>query len=590
VVIEAEDYNFQSGSSLENSVLYPEGALGVADSFIGQVGTVDVDYHDTRGDYSDAPYRPEDHVRMQHTLDLPRQKYTDAGGAASFIYDYDVGDVAAGEWLNYTRTFPAGNYEVYFRESLVNAPLAKTELQEVTSDPTTGDQTTTTVGTFLLPSTGYQYRNIPLTDAAGQSKVVLSLSGKKTYRVAQVDGDPADGGIFQNYLVFVPTTASAVQRATISSLSPANGLSIETLTPSINVTIQNRDTTVKTNSIKLYVNNALANAQISGTANGATVSYALSPLPASGSQVNARLEFTDSENVIQTNEWSFTITYKSLNVANRVNGTGAIRGMNYRLVQAPPEGGLLENSLNRAEAQLAANSAIPKVVDTNTVVQVLNLSQDGLDAGAIPGDILAPGLEPEVYGDDNFTVEITTYLELTAGVHRFGMNCDDGYKISVGATLNDLNASPIAFHNGGPANETFDFLAPQAGLYPFRVVWYERGGGAQAEWTSVDLQSGAKTLINDPGTAGAIQQASAGGGVVKAYTSFTPIAATLVVESSGSVNTGYAQDNSAVIDTANKKITIPMASGNRFYRLNGSVASRIAGTQISGNSLVLTYE
>jgi hypothetical protein len=107
----------------------------------------------------------------------------------------------------------------------------------------------------------------------------------------------------------------------------------------------------------------------------------------------------------------------------------------------------------------------------------------------------------------------------------------------------------------------------------------------------VDLQTGAKTLINDPGTAGGLQQASAGGGsVVKAYTTFTPIAATLVVESSGSVNAGYAQDNSAVIDTANKKITIPMASGNRFYRLNGSVASRIAGTQISGNSLVLTYE
>jgi len=384
VVIEAEDYNFQSGSSLDNPVLYGEGSLGVEDSFIGQVGTVDVDYHDTRGDYSDAPYRPEDHVRMQHTLDLPRQKYTDAGGAASSIFDYDVGDIAAGEWLNYTRTFPAANYEVYFRESLVNAPLAKTELQEVTSDPTTGDQTTRTVGTFLLPSTGYQYRNIPLTDAAGQNKVVLSLSGKKTYRVAQVDGDPADGGIFQNYLVFVPTTASAVQRATISSLNPANGLSIETLTPSINVTIQNRDTTVKTNSIKLYVNNALADAQISGTANDATVSYALSPLPTSGSQVNARLEFTDSENVTQTNEWSFTITYKSLNVGNRVNGTGAIRGMNYRMVQAPPEGGALENSLNRAEAQLAANSTIPRVVDTNTVVQVLNLSQNGLDAGEIP--------------------------------------------------------------------------------------------------------------------------------------------------------------------------------------------------------------
>jgi hypothetical protein len=591
VVIESEDYNFQKGISLDDPVLYAEGTSGVADSFIGQVGEPDVDYHDTRTDLRDAPYRPEDHVRMQHTLDLPRQKYIDAGGAAALVFDYDVADIATGEWLNYTRNFPAGNYEVYLREALVNGALAKAELQEVTSDPASGNQSTRTVGTFILPTTGYQYRNIPLTDAAGQNKSVLNLSGKKTYRIFQVDGDPADGGIFQNYLVFVPTTASGTQRATISSLSPANGTSIETLTPTISVTIQNRDTSVNTNTIKLYVSGLIVSPQISATTTDANLTYPLSPLPASGSTVTARIEFTDNENVTQTNEWSFTITYKTVDLANRVAGTGATRGMNYHMVQATFDVQPLENSLTRAEAQLAPNSTIPRAIDTNLVVQVVNFSQSEGDAGAIPGDILVPGLDPSTTGDDDFAVEVNAYLELTAGVHRFSMNCDDGYKISVGASLNDRNAPPLAFHNGGPANETFDFLVPQAGLYPVRLVWYERGGGAQAEWASVDLETGAKTLINDPDIQGAsLKQSASGSSVVKAYITFTPIAATLIVESSITVSGGYAQDNSAVFDTANKKITLPLPSADRFFRLSGTVTSHITGTQISGNSLILTYE
>jgi hypothetical protein len=102
-------------------------------------------------------------------------------------------------------------------------------------------------------------------------------------------------------------------------------------------------------------------------------------------------------------------------------------------------------------------------------------------------------------------------LDLPAGLFRFGVRCDDGYKIVSGTATNDLSTPPLAFHNGGPADETFDFVVSQAGLYPFRMVWYERGGSAFVEWFSVDRLTNTRTLINDPSSTVA----------VKAFTSVT---------------------------------------------------------------------
>ena len=44
------------------------------------------------------------------------------------------------------------------------------------------------------------------------------------------------------------------------------------------------------------------------------------------------------------------------------------------------------------------------------------------------------------------------------------------------------------------------------------------------------------------------------------------------------------------IDTANKKITIPLPTSNRFYRLKGSTQSHIVSSQVSAGNLVLVFE
>jgi hypothetical protein len=505
-LIEIEDYNFGAGQFIDDPVVVPEGNGG-ATAYNLKVGGADIDYHDTRTDFRDVPYRPDDNVRMQHSLDLLRQKFTAAGGAAANVFDYDVGDVASGEFMNYTRTFAAGTYEIYLRQAYVNLAQGEAVLERVTGDRTQPNPTTQILGSFLGVRSGYAYRNIPLTDGLGANRIKVRLSGVETIRLRQVTAEPVDGSIFQNYLVLVPVADAGVQRATVTAVSPAQGATVDTVTPVLSVTIQNRDTLVQTNTISLLYNGAPVAPVMTSDASGAVVTYAIAPLPAPGTLSAARIVFSDSDGVSQTNDWTFTITYRALDPVNRNPGTGGPAGFNVRVVQAP-QGSNLENSLQRAEEQLSPNSTIPKFYETNVVEQVINQAQDDRNSGFFPGETLVPGLDDVANGTDDFAVEIRAWLDLSAGVHRFGVVTDDGYQISSGASPAD-KTPVLAFHNGGPADETFDFVVTQAGLYPFRMIWYERGGNAYSEWSAVDVNTGDRALINDLAAAG----------VVKAYTS-----------------------------------------------------------------------
>lgn len=202
-VIEIEDYNFDAGDFVDSPVLVAEGGGPVEGTYNGQYGELNIDYFDTRTTLADVPYRYADYVRMQRSLDFQRAKFLAAGGAEQEIYDYAVGDFQPGEWMNYTRTFPAGTYQVYLRQSQVNFASYAAVLEEVTSNPREPDQTTSALGTFRGTLTGFQFGNIPLTNTAGTALQPLSLSGVKTLRLRQTGTVPGDGSVAQNYLIFI---------------------------------------------------------------------------------------------------------------------------------------------------------------------------------------------------------------------------------------------------------------------------------------------------------------------------------------------------------------------------------------------------
>jgi hypothetical protein len=371
-------------------------------------------------------------------------------------------------------------------------------------------------------------------------------------------------------------------RPLVTSLSPRNGAVVATFNPVITIYIRNRETTVNMDSIRLELNGETLSPDIVPDFDGVSITNVV-PLPPPDVLNTARLIFADQEGVWQTNVWTFTITYKALDPANRRPGPGSQRGFAARMVQAPA-GSNLENNLTRAEAQLAPNSPYAVFIDTNTTVPLVNFSQDPPPATSVPyfgNDISVPGLYDATgqsfgNGTDDFTMELLAYLELEAGIYKFGVRTDDGYKISSGSVLRDLVAAPLAGRSG-TADESFEFLVSQPGLYPFRMIWYERGGSAHAEWFSVDRTTGDRTLINDPGSPTAIK-------------AWLVAPGPLFLQSSATVAGPYADDFTAAIDTVARQITVPMNGSTQFYRLRSDTGLRITGIQRSGDNMVLTYE
>jgi hypothetical protein len=153
------------------------------------------------------------------------------------------------------------------------------------------------------------------------------------------------------------------------------------------------------------------------------------------------------------------------------------------------------------------------------------------------------------------------------------VNTDDGFKLTFGSSLTDQTTAPIAFRSGGTAEQTFDVYVPAAGLYPMRLVWYEQTGLAYAEFASVNPTTGARTLINDPNVPASI----------KAYTTIT--APEMVVESSATVDSGYTVDPNAVFSFGSGRFTVPLTTGNRFFRVRGPDATRLQNVVILGNNI-----
>lgn len=219
VVIEAEDYNYQSGQYQNNP---PVSGFtfdfvqirGNGEGYLDLIGTPGVDYFD----YSDqagggiAPeYRLEDNVGTQigameiepslfNQNDWTRTKYF-----VEDLEEHQVRRTEGGEWLNYTRDFPEGNYAVYLRAA--SRAEQTVLLDKVVGSASVENQATESIGQFNLPNDGLNiwYRFTQLVDGNGQP-VVVSLSGKETVRLT-IGGEREDRTKYTavlNYLVFAP--------------------------------------------------------------------------------------------------------------------------------------------------------------------------------------------------------------------------------------------------------------------------------------------------------------------------------------------------------------------------------------------------
>jgi len=182
-VIEAEDFNHGSGQHVDSASQMPY--LGGA--YNGLSATANVDYAQPADDQSSPEYRigENPNVPMTQNGDMVRGSWT-------MTTNYRIGWTSDGDWYNYTRNFPAGQYKVSaaISHSGTTPGELKGTFQRITAGANTTSQTIQQLGTFDAPGSGGWGLNnlVPLKDAGG-NVVALSLNGLATFRFTAESGD-----------------------------------------------------------------------------------------------------------------------------------------------------------------------------------------------------------------------------------------------------------------------------------------------------------------------------------------------------------------------------------------------------------------
>jgi hypothetical protein len=131
--------------------------------------------------------------------------------------------------------------------------------------------------------------------------------------------------------------------------------------------------------------------------------------------------------------------------------------------------------------------------------------------GTPPGDLadnVIPGIDdsgvdvadPTMPGyDGNIVSRSTAYLTLKKGYYSFGVNSDDGFRVSFAFGAPDTLGLTAGEYNGGKGSSDvlFDVYVPADGVYPVRLEWWQGGGGANCEFFYIDQVTATKRLIND---------------------------------------------------------------------------------------------
>lgn len=225
---EAEDFDYTNGNFINN----PQ-----TNKYAGLNATYGIDVRNTNFAGGGSAYRPSG-LNTEVNGDRPRLAYSTG------LQDYDVGwnNGGAGNWGNYTRTFPAGTYNIYMRGANPNGFSSDSaSMSLVTSGRGTPSQITTNLGTFSVPTTGnwQAYTWIPLLDATG-NPVRFTGGSTETLRVSTDNGSynanfymlmPADtnqpvignvypdGSSFFQYTNVLSFTASCPAGITTNSIS-----------------------------------------------------------------------------------------------------------------------------------------------------------------------------------------------------------------------------------------------------------------------------------------------------------------------------------------------------------------------------------
>ncbi len=355
-----------------------------------------------------------------------------------------------------------------------------------------------TIFQFVVPKAGLYAARVLYENGGGDANVewftVLDgLSGTNRVLV----NDVANGGVPAYYGV-------TVAHAYAKSIDPAAGAVDVVPNEGIHISLVDGSTPIAQSSISLVLDGVALSPTFSKNGNVTAIDYS-APAPwASQSEHMVTLVFTDGTLPV-TNSWSFTVqNYISLDAGWRVTTVDTNKsGFNWN-IYANSNGANTGNSNERAEADLSLQAvdvngaSLPNLADPTAVGAATG-------PGVVPNnspnapihfeiattlnlDIAAtnmPGAPSTDATTDGQAAEVLTYLNLPAGVVHMQVDSDDGWRLYSGAQPADLfGRAVVAEHNDGTGPFQFSFLVPQAGVYPFRLVWENGTGGSHLIWSA----------------------------------------------------------------------------------------------------------
>lgn len=529
--IEAEDYNYNRGGFIPSPTITQYRNITLPAS-----NNVDfLEYGDPTNNTGFANnYRSQDPIWLELSGDsVDHANYQPFG-----VDNYAMGFINNGEWLNYTRRITNGAYAVYARMS-GNGPSPVMLMERAASATVTNAvQPRIALGTFVGVNTGNissNYTFVQLKDFFSQP-VTLRFSTNapttNTFRLTNIGND----GYNFDYLIFVPLPVANTntQRPYLTAGFPFPGATGVLPDEPITFSIANRDTTNVPALTKLFVNGAQVSLTFSNHAAGSTFTSQPATLYPVNTNVTVRVIQTDSAGVNQTNDWQFGVA-NILTIPSAyalTTGSGVNPGFNLRVAKYPdvwpgtatPAPG----SSAWAEAMLAGTVVNATAVssgnftETNVINYELcgNASPDGntfLNNAPFPGIALG-AYSPcaNTNGPNNFALAAVTYVQLPAGLHRWAVRSDDGFRLAVGNAPTPTNTLIMDYegYRGAQNPSEFYFIAPVTGVYPMRLLYYQGGFGASVEIYSIDRTTGTPILINDltnPNSIRAFRGTSGGG-------------------------------------------------------------------------------
>jgi hypothetical protein len=351
--------------------------------------------------------------------------------------------------------------------------------------------------------------------------------------------------------------------------------------PTIVVNVVDQTTTLDTNSIELRLNGTMVTPSIAAdTATGTTtLSYKVPTLLAAASTNTITFAWSDSAGTRSTNTAVFRVgEYSSLPAAAaRPPGSGeaANPGFSVRIYQIATN---LVATSEFAESILAGERG-QNIADL-TVANPDGVFTDPAITGMIDYDVNAaplgfstfPGIPGLSDSRENFVSEVEGFIEFpAAGFHQMGVRSDDGFILTVGDESNPVAVGAFEGERE-PADTIFGFVVPQAGLYPFRLVYYQARGGGLVRWFSIN-ENGEQVLINDPNKPNALRafRTVGGGGGTGPRITVSRDANNLVLTWTGGgvleTRTSLGSGSWTPVPNAASPHPVPMTGTSAFFRV-----------------------